>query len=86
MPRLFKRIFCWGFLFLTATGVTAQQPGNDKLFRLIPETESGLIFHNDVIETPEMFMYRYEYLYNGGGVAIGDINNDGLPDVYFSST
>lgn len=86
MPRLFKRIFCWGFLFLTATGATAQQPGKDKLFRLIPETESGLIFHNDVIETPEMFMYRYEYLYNGGGVAIGDINNDGLPDVYFSST
>lgn len=47
---------------------------------------SGIMFSNDIKENFQMNVLMYEYYHNGGGVAIGDINNDGLSDVYFSST
>ena len=72
-------------IFFTATA-WAQQPTVTKQFTLLPESSTGVGFRNDIVETPNMFMYMYENLYVGGGVSIGDINNDGLPDVYFSST
>ena len=72
-------------LFFTATTL-AQQTNATKQFTLLPESSTGVGFRNDIVETPNMFMYMYENLYVGGGVSIGDINNDGLPDVYFSST
>ena len=72
-------------LFFTATA-WAQQPTITKQFTVLPESSTGVGFRNDIVETPNMFMYMYENLYVGGGVSIGDINNDGLPDVYFSST
>ena len=56
------------------------------LFTEIFTTESGIDFNNQIIETPDVNYYKYVYLYNGGGVGIGDINNDNLPDIYFTST
>jgi hypothetical protein len=69
-------------LCFIAVNITAQQ----KKFTLLPSASTGITFRNDITEDPGMFMYLYENLYAGGGVSIGDINNDGLPDVYFSST
>lgn len=55
-------------------------------FELLSSAKTGISFSNDLNEDYKVNILNNEYLYNGGGVAIGDINNDGLPDVYFSST
>ncbi len=83
MPKLYAR-FCsiLLLLFFSAT-VCGQQ--NKKLFTLLPSTSTGVNFRNDITEDANMYYYLYEYLYNGAGVSIGDFNNDGLPDLYFSS-
>jgi hypothetical protein len=61
--------------------------GQDKkLFTTLPSSHTGITFNNFIHEDASLNFYYYGYLYNGGGVAIGDINNDGLNDIYFSST
>ncbi len=55
-------------------------------FQLLDPTTCGISFQNNITEDYRLNVFNYEYLYNGGGVAIGDINDDGLADVYFTST
>ncbi len=57
---------------------------NQKLFVPISEKDSGISFSNNLIESDTLNYFLYKNLYNGGGVAIGDINNDGLQDIYFT--
>ena len=45
---------------------------------------TGITFNNQIIEDEDLNILKNEYMYNGGGVAIGDLNNDGLQDVIFS--
>ena len=61
----------------------SETPGT--LFSLLPSSETGIGFRNDLEYNRDFNIYRYRNFYNGGGVAIGDVNNDGLPDVFFSS-
>lgn len=55
------------------------------LFDLLSAQETGVDFSNNITETSVLNIFTFEYLYNGGGVGIGDINNDDLPDLYFTS-
>ncbi|MEO8069340.1 MAG: VCBS repeat-containing protein [Flavobacteriales bacterium] len=60
-------------------------PDQPLLVSLPPE-RTGINFSNPIMEDADVNFFHYEYLYNGGGVAVGDLNNDGLVDVYFTGT
>ncbi len=57
---------------------------SDSLFTLMNSDETGISFINKVENSKDFNIFKYRNLYNGGGVAIGDINNDGLVDIYFT--
>ena len=61
-----------------------EQDDSSISFALKPAKETGIDFNNHVEERYETFFDKYAYIYTGGGVAVGDINNDGLQDVYFT--
>ncbi len=55
------------------------------LFESLPADQTGVTFVNDVPDTPEFNIINYLNHYNGGGVAAGDVDGDGRPDLYFTS-
>src|SRR5919107_891845 len=76
------RIFSF---FLLAILLTAckHTPGVAPLFQL--QESTGISFSNEVHNTKDFNIFIYRNFYNGGGVAIGDVNNDGLADVFFTA-
>src|SRR6185369_15564705 len=74
------------FTFVVITFLLAScshQP--ETLFSKVEASDSGIDFENINQESERSNILMYEYFYNGGGVALGDVNNDGLVDIYFTS-
>src|SRR5260221_3774967 len=69
-------------LLLLFTGCNKK---NKTVFTLLDNKTTGINFKNISVENEQINILTYEYLYNGGGGAVGDINNDGLKDIFFTS-
>lgn len=69
------------FVFMAIAG---NYRGFAQGFEKVVPRKSGIRFQNNLKEDRNTNILTYEYFYNGGGVAIGDINNDGLEDIYFT--
>ena len=74
-----------GFLFIIfLCSCLACRQSDSKLFSTLDREETGITFRNTLFDDGPLNIANYIYFYNGGGVAIGDINNDGLPDILFT--
>ncbi|WP_457652351.1 VCBS repeat-containing protein [Rhodocaloribacter sp.] len=77
------------FALALALGVSAcASPAPEPeapLFTRVPARVSGVTFVNRIVEDEGFNVLEYEYFYNGGGVAVGDIDGDGLPDLFFTA-
>ncbi|MBU78948.1 MAG: hypothetical protein CMD29_02345 [Flavobacteriales bacterium] len=76
MSKLYIRVILFS-VFLISCGEK-----NEML--LVSENHSNISFNNEVIESDSLNILNYEYIYNGGGVAIADFNRDGKEDIYFT--
>uniref|UniRef100_UPI0018E1F8CD FG-GAP repeat domain-containing protein n=1 Tax=Confluentibacter lentus TaxID=1699412 RepID=UPI0018E1F8CD len=65
--------------------VEKKETASKTLFTLLDNERTNIHFNNTVVETADFNVLKYYYVYNGGGVAIADVNNDGLDDIYFTS-
>src|SRR5690606_10788802 len=75
------------YLLLTAALIlSCQQVDHNKMFSLMPSNKTGITFKPILKETDEFNILTYGYIYNGGGVSAGDVNNDGLTDLYFTGS
>ncbi|OOQ59754.1 VCBS repeat-containing protein [Mucilaginibacter pedocola] len=82
IPALLAAILATGCGSAGTGGASGQ--ATDTLFKLLPAAQTHIDFSNTLTEGLNTNVLMYEYFYNGGGVAIGDLNNDGLQDVYFT--
>ena len=74
------------FLFIAFSCTSTKKESEEvPLFTLLPPSQTGINFTNTVTDSKEMSILNYHNFYNGGGVAIGDINGDGKPDIFFTS-
>ena len=80
MPRPLSLVLCVAWLL----GACTSKKDDQKLFELLSPDETGVDFNNRLHEDDQLNILTYEYFYNGGGVGAGDINNDGLADLFFT--
>jgi len=69
----------------TSEEKTSNIQKENTLFTLLPKEETGIDFINVIKNQPDFNIFKYRNFYNGGGVAIGDINNDGLDDIFLTA-
>ncbi len=80
--RVSLSLFC---LFVITLCASCSQQSEDSAFRLLSADETGLDFENTLVPDKNKNIFSYMYFYNGGGIGAGDLNNDGLIDICFTS-
>ncbi len=73
----------WYCIIFSTLLLGSCQPEEETLFTTMG-VDSGVDFENRLVYTEEFNPYTYRNFFNGGGVALGDVNNDGLVDIYFT--
>ncbi len=74
-----------GLIFLSGCEENKSSlPTSDALFQALPASYTGVEFQNDLHYDRDFNIYTYRNFYNGGGVGIADLNQDGKPDLYFT--
>src|SRR6188768_3131682 len=72
------------FNFFLACLIWSCNPSPKNLFLLHSAEETGIVFTNTIQESDSFNILTYDYIYNGGGVAVADFNNDGFQDLFFT--
>ena len=80
-------LLVYSFLILTSciSGRELKPEVSNALFKRLGKDQTNIDFINKLSFDSEFNIYTYRNFYNGGGVALGDINNDGLIDIYLSA-
>ena len=79
---VFKQLFSLFFIILLFS--CNNSSNKNSLFELLDNQSTGINIINEIETTRDLHVFRYRNFYNGGGVSIGDVNNDGLADVYLT--
>ena len=62
----------------------ACKPKEDTLFTLLSPEDTQVLFSNTIVQNDSFNVLDFEYIFNGGGVGIGDFDNNGLEDIFFT--
>lgn len=90
MKMMLEKYFKWLIAFCVLIGASCandndKETESPKIFELLNPENTGINFTNALTYSDEFNVYKYRNYYNGGGVGIGDFNNDGLQDIYFTA-
>jgi hypothetical protein len=71
-------------VLLLSALLSCRDAAKNLRFELLDSAQTGLTFRNDITESDSLNIFHDEFIYNGGGVGVGDFNGDGLQDLYFT--